>query len=230
MTVSLKDQLLALGFKKTEPDRPERKNDVRRGGGKPPPHGGAPRGDRKPGESRRDAKPHGGAERRHDGKPHGGKPPHGTQGRDHQPNPGRRDGKPRTQEEIDLAKAYALRAQTEKAERARLEREAQERAREKKERKAKLAALLEGKAQNAADADVPRHFPHGDKIRRVYVTAEQLQRLNRGELGVVQHLGRYLLVDGEVAKQAAAIAPEALVLLPDPNAPAEDDIPPDLVW
>lgn len=132
--------------------------------------------------------------------------------------------------ENDLARAYALRARQEREERERAQREAERAAREKKERKQKLAALLEGRALNTADAELPRHFPHGNKIRRVYCTPDQLARLNRGELGIVQLAGRYLLVDGDVARQAQAIQPESLVLLPDPNAPAEDDVPPDIVW
>ena len=132
--------------------------------------------------------------------------------------------------EHDLAQAYALRARQEKEERVRAQREAERVAREKKERKQKLTALLEGSAQNSVEAEVPRHFPHGNKIRRIYCTPGQLVRLNHGELGVVQLAGRYLLVEMEVALQAQAIQAESLVLLCDPNAPAEDDVPPDLVW
>jgi uncharacterized protein len=132
--------------------------------------------------------------------------------------------------ELDLAQAYALRARQEKADRERAERQVQEQAREKKERKLKLAQLLGNKALNTADAELPRHFPHGNKIRRIYCTAEQLIKLNQGELAVVQLAGRYLLVERGVALQAQGISSEALVLLPDPNAPAEDDVPPDLVW
>ena len=77
---------------------------------------------------------------------------------------------------------------------------------------------------------MPRHFPHGNKIRRVYCNREQLGQLNRGELAVVQLAGRYLLVLRDVALQAQAIQPETLVLLCDPDAPAEDDVPADLVW
>jgi uncharacterized protein len=135
-----------------------------------------------------------------------------------------------SQSEVDLARAYALRANQEKQERERAQRDAEKLAREKKERKQKLASLLDGKSMNAADADVPRHFPHGNKIRRVYCTQEQLVQLNRGELAVVQLAGRYLLVVRDVALQAQAIQPETLVLLCDPDAPAEDDVPADLVW
>lgn len=133
-------------------------------------------------------------------------------------------------QEFDLARAYAQRAQVERQERDQAQREAERAAREKKERKQKLTALLAGKSLNAADADTPRHFPHGNKIRRIYVTAEQLAALNRGELAVAQLAGRYLLVTRDVALQAQAIQPDALVLLCDPDAPAEDDVPADLMW
>jgi uncharacterized protein YaiL (DUF2058 family) len=132
--------------------------------------------------------------------------------------------------EPDLAQAYAARAREERQARERAEREAQERAREKRERRLKLAALLEGKALNVADADIARHFDHGGKIRRVYVTAAQLVQVNRGELGVVQRDGRYLVVPRELALEAQAIVAESVVLLADPDAPPEDDVPPDLVW
>jgi uncharacterized protein YaiL (DUF2058 family) len=132
--------------------------------------------------------------------------------------------------EHDLARAYALRAKQEKDERDRAQREAERAAREKKERKQKLNALLDRKALNAADAEVPRHFPHGNKIRRIYCTPAQLVRLNQGELAVVQLAGRYLLVEKDVALQAQTIQAESLVLLCDPNAPSEDDVPADLVW
>lgn len=137
---------------------------------------------------------------------------------------------PRSQEEIDLARAYALRDRADREQRDQEKQQAEKRAREKSERKQKLATLLNGKSLNRQEADVPRHFPHGDKIRRVYCTAEQLVELNRGALAVAQHLGRYLLVTREVGEQVRGISPEALVLLCDPDAPAEDDIPADLIW
>ena len=142
-----------------------------------------------------------------------------------------RPAQKRERSEIDLARAYSLRDSTERAERERVQREAEERAREKRERKQRLATLLNGKALNAKDADIPRHFPHANKIRRIYVTEQQLPRLNGGELGVVQLAGRYLLVAGEIAKAAREIDADALVLLCDPaEATGEDDVPSDLVW
>ncbi|HEV7489462.1 MAG TPA: DUF2058 family protein [Rhodanobacteraceae bacterium] len=137
----------------------------------------------------------------------------------------------RDRAEIDLAKAYALRDTTERAERERVQREAEQRSREKRERRQRLMALLDGKALNAKDADIPRHFPHANKIRRVYVTADQLPRLNGGDLGVVQLAGRYLLVASDIAKAACEIDADALVLLCDSvEQGAEDDVPSDLIW
>ena len=132
--------------------------------------------------------------------------------------------------EMDLAAAYAQRARLEREERERVQREAERAAREKKERKQKLATLLDGKALNAADADVPRHFPHGSKIRRIYCTKDQLAQVNRGDLAIVQLAGRYVLVTKDIAVQAAAIQPEVLVLLCDPNEPSDDDVPADIIW
>lgn len=132
--------------------------------------------------------------------------------------------------EPDLAQAYALRARIEREERERAQREAEQKAREKRERKEKIARLLNGKALNAADAEHPRHFEHGGKIRRVYCTQDQLAAVNRGEIAVVQQNGRYLLVTAEVGREVKTLWAEALVLLVDPDAPVDDDVPADLVW
>lgn len=139
---------------------------------------------------------------------------------------------------MDLAKAYAIRAQKEKEERIAAERAKQEEARRRREAKARLAELVSGKALNAAEADIARHFPYGGKIKRVYVTAEQLKQVNAGELGVLQLDGRYLLVTAEVLAQAEAVFPQAVALKVDADAPVEEEpygdpkyqVPDDLVW
>ena len=178
-------------------------------------------------------RPHGGTPNKHGGKPqHPHKPPQqankpqqASQQHKQAPHKPRPSGG-----EPDLAQAYAMRAREEREAREREQREAEQRAKEKRERKEKLARLLDGKALNAADAEHARHFPHGAKIRRIYCTSEQLAALNRGELAVVQQNGRYLLVTSQIARDAEALSADALVLLVDPNAPAEDDVPADLIW
>jgi uncharacterized protein YaiL (DUF2058 family) len=155
--------------------------------------------------------------------------------------PARKGGKPQShaarpssqsREEIDLAKAYAIRAQTEATERKRIEQEAAEQARQRRERKLQIQQLLDGKALNKAEADQPRNFEYGGKIRRVHVDATQLTALNAGELGVVQQGGRYLLVSREIAEQVQAIDAHLVALLVDPNASGmgDDGVPDDLMW
>ena len=214
MSDSLRDQLLGLGFK--PPARPERKPvpaPARKSANKPG-HGASKRAAE---DARRPAS---GAPRQHDK----ARPP--------------RHGKPRTREDIDLAKAYAIRAQKEKDERIEVERLKQEEARKRREAKARLAELLKDKALNDPAAEIARHFDYGGKIKRIHVNAVQLQALNAGDLGVVQLDGRYLLVDAALLAQAEAIFAPAVALRVDPSAPARDDpyadprfeVPDDLVW
>lgn len=210
MTDSLRDQLLNLGFKPAPaPKKPERPAQ-----GRPAAKGDA-----------RASRPHGGH-----GKPQGRGP--------QKPQGGAPRGKPRSQEDIDLAKAYAIRAQREKDERIAAEAARQEEARKRREARVKLAEFLKDKALNDKDADIARHFPYGGKIKRIYVTAEQLRALNAGELGVVQLDGRYVLVAAAILAEAEAIFPQAVALRVDPDAPAGDDpyadpqfqVPDDLIW
>lgn len=233
MSDSLRDQLLGLGFKPApKPERTE-KPAHKPGSGHGKPQGGQQARGQKPGQDGRPA-----------GKPGGGKP---GSGRPDPNRPGGRrpggrpqgQGRPaRTQEEIDLAKAYAIRAQREKEERIEAERVKQEEARLRREAKAKLAELLKDKALNDKDADIARHFEYGGKIKRIYVNEAQLRQLNAGELGVVQLDGRYQLVAAELLVEAEAIFPPAIALKVDPNAAPGDDpyadpkyqVPDDLVW
>jgi uncharacterized protein YaiL (DUF2058 family) len=164
---------------------------------------------------------------------HAPQPPRAQAGK-----PARKRRAPETRGEMDLAKAYAIRAQREKEERIEAERAKQEAARQRREARARLATLLDGKALNVPDADIARHFDYGGKIKRVYVTADQLRALNAGELGVVQQDGRYLLVTAAVLAEAEAVFAPAVALRVDPAAQPGDDpyadpqyqVPDDLVW
>lgn len=136
------------------------------------------------------------------------------------------------QGEIDLAKAYALRSRNDAAERRQAEKEAAEQTRLRRERKQQLKKLLDGVALNKAEAEHARNFEYGGKIRRVHVDAAQLSALNAGDLAVVQHGGRYLLVNRAVAEQAQAIDASrvALLVAPGGNGVDDDGVPDDLIW
>ena len=247
MSDSLRDQLLGLGFKpapkpEKPPARPAQEHPPRdaAAGANPRAHHAAKPGAKpstKPGFRPADGHP-----RRDRPRPAPGVQPPGAHPQAPRPQKsgaqpqGRKP--PRTQEEMDLAKAYAIRAQREKEERIEAERVKQEEARLRREAKAKLAEFLKDKGLNDPAADIARHFEYGTKIKRIYVNADQLKALNAGELGVVQLDGRYLLVTADVLAQAEALFAQAVALKVDPNAPAGDDpyadpqyqVPDDLVW
>jgi uncharacterized protein YaiL (DUF2058 family) len=220
MSNSLREKLLGLGFKAPEPERkperrPERPERPAKAGARP----------------ERPAKA--GARPERQGRPErSGKPPGKAQ------RPETRASRPRTQSEIDLGKAYAIRAQKEKEERIEAERLKQEEARLRREAKAKLAELVKGQGLNDKDAEIARHFPYGGKIKRIHVTAAQLKQLNAGELGVLQLDGRYVLVTAAMLDEAEKVFAPAVALRVDPNAPAGEDpyadpqyqVPDDLVW
>ncbi|HZH44539.1 MAG TPA: DUF2058 family protein [Lysobacter sp.] len=209
MSNSLRDQLMGLGFKPL------------------------PKAERKP-EQGKPKTGKGQAPHMPPGAPRGGQGPRpqGHKAQGHKPRP------PRTAEEIDLAKAYALRAQREQEERLAAQKAKEEEARRRREARAKLGELLKGATLNDPEADIARHFEYGGKIKRIYVNAAQLRALNAGELGVVQLDGRYLLVSAETLVQAEAIFPQCVALKVDPNASPEEDpyadpkyqVPDDLVW
>ena len=83
---------------------------------------------------------------------------------------------------------------------------------------------------NDESADIPYRFVVAGKVKQVYVTAEQQGRLATGELAIVLLDGKRNLVPSEIGDQVIALDPERVVVRHDPSLPAEDDIPPDLVW
>lgn len=152
------------------------------------------------------------------GKPHGsGKPQGRPQPQPSRPPQQRPQRDARSQEEIDLAKAYALRAKAERDEAEAAKREAERKAQEKRERKIQMAALLDGKAQNVADAEHPRHFEHGGKIKRVYGTETQIAAINAGDLGIVMQDGHFRIVARDIALAVRDLEPRCLVLLLEPG-------------
>lgn len=239
MTDSLRDQLLGLGFKPAPKPEPKSERPAEhKPGGKPPGRPQHPaRGQRPPG-ARDERRQHAG------GKP-GGNPSGSGAAPGNKATPQGRPGgqrganRPaRSREDIDLAKAYAIRAQREKQERIEAERLKQEQARLRREARARVEALIEGKTLNDPAAELVRHFPYGGKIKRIHVTAEQLGALNAGQLGIVQQAGRYLLVTAALLDEVEAVFPPAVALRVDPNATAEEDpyadpkyqVPDDLIW
>ena len=136
----------------------------------------------------------------------------------------------------DLERAWRARrkAEKEEAERVKQARVADQEARRK--RNLELDAIVEGKALNIEEAELPRYFEHLGRIRRVLCTRRQREAINSGELGIVNLRGRYLIVEPDVLARYKTLAGD---LVPDlsgaepEGGEEEKDYPPvpdDLTW
>jgi uncharacterized protein len=135
----------------------------------------------------------------------------------------------------DLARAYAARRKAEVRDR---EAEKQRRVAEQEERRRRnlqLDEIIKGNTLNRKDAEIPRYFEHMGRIRRVLCTPEQREQLNRGEIGVVNLRGSYLLVSLETLEKYRELAPDLVPGLEGREEPEDDGshyppVPDDLVW
>ena len=143
--------------------------------------------------------------------------------------------------QVSLANAYQAREAAERKERVEAQLRAETAARERKARKTQLKALIEGKALNLKDCEQIRHFEYGGKIRRLYVSCEQLVQINAGQLGIVQVDGRFQLLEASLVAQAQLLAPELVALhgikaepmaseIPAEYADPKFQVPDDLSW
>ncbi len=218
MGLSLRDQLLQAGFqeKKAEPKPAINKE---RHGDRPAAYQG------KPGNQ---------------GKSGAGKGQHQQQNRA-KPQAPATAPKAIDPNQVSLAHAYHLRAETEKREREEAQRRAEEAARVKREQRARLQQLVAGKALNDKEAEHVRNFSYGRKIRKVNVTADQLLAINRGDLGIAQVDGRFMVLEAALVREIIAFAAQHVaVFVPEGigAADSKDDdysdpkfqVPDDLVW
>ena len=134
-------------------------------------------------------------------------------------------------EEIALARAYALRQQEEKREVEASKRAKQEEDKRRRQLNIALKAIVKEHRLNDANAEVPRNFMYKGRIRKINLTPGQLKALNDGELGVVYLLGGYHLLAKEHVDEARQLSAEHV---PDLSGVADDDeefpVPDDLIW
>jgi uncharacterized protein YaiL (DUF2058 family) len=144
--------------------------------------------------------------------------------------PGHEPG-PRSDGELSLDQAYALREQEEQrqAQQTRDRKRAEERRR--REINDSLRAIIEAHRLNRDDAEVARNFMYRGRIRKLYVTPEQQQALGEGRLGIVYLSGSYHILTPERLDAVRAISAEHVVELRGGGEDEEDfPVPDDLIW
>lgn len=88
------------------------------------------------------------------------------------------------------------------------------------------------------ESDTPFHFARGDRLKRLYVSADQRRRLAAGELAIVGFRGRHHLVPRRAGERVLELRPEVFVFIETGEAGAEAtvdgyegyEIPDSLVW
>lgn len=150
----------------------------------------------------------------------------------------KRQRTPSKAEEAQKARA-ARKAQAEKAAR---DRELNRRRAEKAEAKARAAQIRDlidqHRLPSSEDAE-PFYFQDGEHIKRVYVDAEQRQKLTDGALAIARYGKGFALLPPAVAEKVRERDPRAVVDLTaatSGTSDAEDDaykgfeVPDDLIW
>jgi len=135
----------------------------------------------------------------------------------------------------DLARAYAARRKSEEREKEAVKQRRVAEQEERRKRNLELDEIVRGNTLNRKDAEMPRYFEHMGRIRRVLCTPEQREQLNRGEIGVVNLRGSYLLVSLEILGRYRETAPDLVPKLEGRDEPEDDGshyppVPDDLVW
>jgi uncharacterized protein YaiL (DUF2058 family) len=95
--------------------------------------------------------------------------------------------------------------------------------------------VIQHEIPHGQDGDIGFNFTYGNRIKQIYVNAEQQKQLAAGTLAIARTRGRFRLVPREVAERVKPRAPFLIAYLDEGDAdsdPAyeEHPIPDDLVW
>jgi uncharacterized protein YaiL (DUF2058 family) len=144
----------------------------------------------------------------------------------------------RTDGEMSLDQAWALREQEEQRRGREEQRRAQEarsrRQEEERRRRAineQVRAIIDAHRLNRDDAEIARNFLFRGRIRRIYVTPEQQAALTAGELGIAYLAGAYHVLAPDHLEAVRAVSCEHVVELDSGSAGEEAfPVPEDLQW
>lgn len=145
-------------------------------------------------------------------------------------------GKPPSEEARRAQQAAAAKAERDRA----LNREREEAAQRKAEEQALRQWIHEHRLPRGG-GEIAFHFQDGERLKRIYVTAEQQRALVRGRLGLVRQDANYELLPRELTEKVWARKAELVLVLNEPEprggaSAAEDDpyadyqVPDDLLW
>ena len=114
----------------------------------------------------------------------------------------------RTDAEMSLDQAYALRKREEQKQAEAARKQKQEEVRRRRRLNKEIGAIVNQHRLNDPKAEVPRNFMYKGRIRKIHLTPEQLKALNEGKLGIAYLTGSYHLLDSEHVEAIRQISAE----------------------
>ncbi|QSA98835.1 DUF2058 domain-containing protein [Methylococcus sp. EFPC2] len=134
----------------------------------------------------------------------------------------------------------AQRAQAEKVERDRQLNQQRQADAERKALQAQIRQLVEAHRVAKGESETPFNFADGGKVKRLYVSDPNRERIIKGLLAIVRLESGYELVPAEIADKLRARSPDSVVLQHAAKPPAEEppaddpyaqyQVPDDLMW
>lgn len=129
-------------------------------------------------------------------------------------------------------------ARAEKAERDRQLNQQRREESARKEREAQAKQLIEQAKIDRTGGETPYQFAMKNKIKKIHVTAEQFDKLSRGQMAIVRLSGNLELIPLDVAHKVMERVPHWPVVIAkvESDVPGEDDpyaafkVPDDLMW
>ena len=146
--------------------------------------------------------------------------------------PSKRKSKAGLDDEIDLAKAYRLKASSDRKLRQLDKHQQQLQDQQRRQINQQIKAIVDSHAVNSKAAERARNFTYKGRIRMVRVTDSQLQQLNQGSLAVVYLTGRYYLLPAARAEEVKKISADHVPDLggDSPAGEQQHPVPDDLIW
>jgi uncharacterized protein YaiL (DUF2058 family) len=139
---------------------------------------------------------------------------------------------------VDEAKALALKAQAEKAEKDRELNQLRKQQDEQKQIAAQIKQLIELNRHAQVEDGLPYKFIDRKKVKTVYVSDTMRDQIAGGRMAIVKLERRYEIVSAEVAEKIKARDSAGIIVFNDaiPAAENKDDpyadfqVPDDLIW
>jgi len=133
--------------------------------------------------------------------------------------------------EMSLDRAYALRRQQEKTQVEAARKRKQEEVRRRRQLNREIGDIVKKHRLNTPDAEIPRNFMYKGRIRKIYLTPEQMAALNREDLGIAYLSGGYHLLALEHIEAVRKLSADHV---PDLGGESGNDeefpVPDDLIW